>query len=72
MPDNERPEQQSDEQDKQVPRKEDNPFSEQEKHGDEAMRRAPGTEREYQGGQPDERRAPGVEEDTEEERREPS
>ena len=50
MPDNERPEQQSDEQDKQVPRKEDNPFSEQEKHGDEAMRRAPGTKREYQGG----------------------
>ncbi len=50
-------------------RKENNPFSEQEKHGDEAQRRNPGTEREYQGGQSDEHRVPGVEDDTEENRR---
>lgn len=30
-------------------KKENNPFSEQEKHGDEAQRRPPRTEQEYQG-----------------------
>jgi hypothetical protein len=45
-------------------KKENNPFSEEEKHGDQAHRRAPGIEQEYQGGPPDNRRAPGVEEDT--------
>jgi hypothetical protein len=45
-------------------KKENNPFSEEEKHGDHAQRRAPGIEQEYQGGPPDNRRAPGVEDDT--------
>jgi hypothetical protein len=43
--------------------KENNPFSEQEKHGDEAQRRAPGFQQDYPGGQPEERRAPGVKDD---------
>lgn len=41
-------------------KKENNPFSEQEKHGDEAQRQAPGFNQENQGGQPEQRRAPGV------------
>ncbi len=48
-------------------KKENNPFSEQEKHGDEAQRRAPGSEREYQGDPSVQRRAPGAEEDSDEE-----
>jgi hypothetical protein len=51
---------------KEVPesrKKENNPFSEQEKHGDEAQRQAPGFQQEYQGGPPKDRRAPGVEDD---------
>ena len=44
----------------QSTRKENNPFSEQEKHGDEAQRQAPGFNQEYQGGQPEQRHAPGV------------
>jgi hypothetical protein len=44
-------------------KKENNPFSREEKHGDQAHRRAPEIEQEYQGGPPDDRRAPGVEED---------
>jgi hypothetical protein len=53
--------QQSDEQTN--PQKRNNPFSEQEKHGDEAQRRAPGGDREYQGDPSVQRRAPGAEED---------
>ena len=47
--------------------KENNPFSEQEKHGDESQRRAPGSEREYQGDPSVQRRAPGTEENIDEE-----
>jgi hypothetical protein len=39
--------------------KSENPFGEEEQRGDEQPRIAPGTEREYQGEEPDERRAPG-------------
>lgn len=53
--------QQSNEQDKPSLKKQNNPFSEQEKHGDEAQRRAPGSDREYQGDPSVQRRAPGVE-----------
>lgn len=45
--------------------KQNNPFREQEKHGDEAQRRAPGAGEEYQGDQPEKRRAPGAEDDVE-------
>jgi hypothetical protein len=49
-----------------VLKKENNPFSEQEKHGEEAQRRAPGGGQEYQGDDPSvQRRAPGVEDDSE-------
>jgi hypothetical protein len=49
--------------------KQNNPFSEQEKYGDQAERRGPGPEREYQGGQP-RQPVPGVEGDTKEDQRE--
>lgn len=52
---------------KEPKQKENNPFSEQEKHGDEAQRRAPGSDREYRGDPSVQRRAPGAEEDIEEE-----
>jgi hypothetical protein len=42
-------------------KKENNPFSEQDKHGEKAQRQTPGFQQEYQGGQPEERRAPAVE-----------
>jgi hypothetical protein len=44
-------------------KKQNNPFSEQEKHGDEAQRRRPGSEREYQGNPSVQRRAPRAEGD---------
>jgi hypothetical protein len=44
-------------------KKENNPFSEEEKHGDEAHRRDPGEE--YQGDPSVQRRAPGVGDDPE-------
>jgi len=34
-------------------KKENNPFSEQEKHGDQAQRQVPAFQQEYQGGQPE-------------------
>lgn len=40
-----------------------NPFGEQESQGDEQTRRAPGSEQEYQGNTPPQKRAPGLEED---------
>ncbi len=43
--------------------KEINPFSEEEKHGDEAKRRDPSSEEEYQGDPSVQRRAPGVGDD---------
>ena len=65
--DEKNPNPQSNEQEQQVRNKENNLFSEQEKHGDEAQRRAPGSAEEYQGDPSVQRRAPGVENDTEEE-----
>jgi hypothetical protein len=59
--------QQSEMHDNPSGKKQNNPFSEQEKHGDEAQRRAPGTEREYQGDPSVQRRAPGAEEGIDEE-----
>jgi hypothetical protein len=47
----------------QVRKKENNPFSEQEKHGEEAQRREPERGEEYQGNPSVQRRAPGVEDD---------
>jgi len=38
-------------------KKENNPFSEQEKHGDQAQRRVPTFQQDYQGGQPEKRPA---------------
>lgn len=48
-------------------KKESNPFDEQEKHGLDAPRRSPGNAEEYQGNPSVQRRAPGVEEDSEHE-----
>ena len=55
--------QQDDNQKQQARKKENNPFSEQEKYGEEAQRRAPGNEQEYQGNPSVQRRAPGIEDD---------
>ena len=60
------PELQSDKQTQQTRKKENNPFSEQEKHGPDAHRRSPGNAEEYQGDPSVQRQAPGVEGDTEE------
>jgi hypothetical protein len=56
-----------DHQKQQARKKENNPFSEQEKHGqgEEAQRRTPGGQ-EYQGNPSVQRRAPGTEADTRE------
>jgi hypothetical protein len=54
-----------DDQKRQARKKENNPFSEQEKHGEEAQRRNPSTGEEYQGTSSVQRRAPGVEDDNE-------
>jgi hypothetical protein len=63
---------QEDNQKQQARKKENNPFSEQEKHGEDAQRRAPEGGLEYQGNPSVQRRAPGIEDDTREdpERRE--
>jgi hypothetical protein len=50
-------------------KKENNPFSEQEKHGDQAQRRVPAFQQEYQGGQPEKRPAPGADHDQPERRK---
>ncbi len=47
-------------------KKENNPFSEDEKHGPGAQRRSPGDAEEYQGDPSVQRRVPGIEDDTEE------
>jgi hypothetical protein len=39
------------------------PVGEEEPQVSEPTRRAPGSEQEYQGGKPEEKRAPGVEQD---------
>jgi hypothetical protein len=44
-------------------KKENNPFSEQEKHGDQAQRRVPAFQQDYQGGQSEKRPAPGAGDD---------
>jgi len=46
-------------------KKENNPFSETEKHGPDAHRRSPGDAQEYQGDPSVQRRSPGVEEEDE-------
>lgn len=51
----------------QAQKKENNPFSEQEKHGEEAQRRKPQRGEDYQGNPSVQRRAPGVEDDTSDE-----
>jgi hypothetical protein len=61
-----KPEQQSDDQTQQTRKKENNPFSEQEKHGPDAHRRSPGNAEEYQGDPSVQRQSPGVEGDAEE------
>ena len=40
-----------------------NPVGDEPPQGDQPGRRAPGSEQEYQGGQPEQKRAPGVEQD---------
>ncbi|MGA7289518.1 MAG: hypothetical protein WBX02_15555 [Terriglobales bacterium] len=50
-------------------KKENNPFSEDEKHGTGAHRRSPGNAVEYQGDPSVQPRAPGIEDDTEEDER---
>jgi hypothetical protein len=50
-----------DEQKRQARKKENNPFSEQEKHGEEAQRREPKRGEEYQGNPSVQRHASGVE-----------
>ena len=52
-----------DEQKLKARQKENNPFSEQEKHGPDAHRRSPGEAQEYQGNPSVQRRSPGVEDD---------
>jgi hypothetical protein len=49
-------------------KKENNPFSEEDKHGPDAHRRSPGNAEEYQGDPSVQRRAPGVEDDNSEPR----
>jgi hypothetical protein len=49
----------------QARKKENNPFSEQEKHGEDSQRRSPGNAQEYQGDPSVQPRAPGVEDDSE-------
>jgi hypothetical protein len=51
----------SDDQTQQTQKKENNPFSEQEKHGPDAHRRSPGNAEEYQGDPSVQRQTPGVE-----------
>jgi hypothetical protein len=53
-----------DDQKQQARKKENNPFSEQEKHGAEAQHREPRRGEEYQGNPSVQRRAPGIEDDT--------
>lgn len=50
-------------------KKENNPFSEQEKHGPGADGRSPGNAEEYQGDPSVQRRAPGIEDDAQEDER---
>lgn len=50
-------------------KKENNPFSEQEKHGPGADGRSPGNAEEYQGDPSVQRRSPGIEDDPEEDER---
>lgn len=45
--------------------KENNPFSEEDKHGPDSHRRSPGNAQEYQGDPSVQRRSPGVEEEDE-------
>jgi hypothetical protein len=52
-------------QQQQARKKENNPFSEQEKHGEDSQRRSPGSAEEYQGNPSVQRRAPGTEAGTE-------
>jgi hypothetical protein len=52
-----------DDQKQKARQKENNPFSEQEKHGPDAHRRSPGDAQEYQGNPSVQRRSPGVEDD---------
>jgi hypothetical protein len=54
----------------QARKKENNPFSEQEKHGENGNRRSPGNAEEYQGNPSVQRLAPGVEDDTRDDTRE--
>jgi len=53
-----------DEQKRLARKKENNPFSEQEKHGDEAQRLEPRRGEEYQGNPSVQRNAPNGEDDT--------
>lgn len=50
-------------------KKENNPFSEDEKHGSGGHRRSPGNAEEYQGDPSVQPRSPGIENDTEEDER---
>lgn len=55
--------QESNDQKQQARKPENNPFSEQEKHGPDAHRRSPGSAQEYQGDPSVQPRSPGVEDD---------
>jgi hypothetical protein len=63
MPDNKNSGKPSEDQILQARKRENNPFSEDEKHGPDAHRRSPGDAEEYQGNPSVQRRAPGVEDD---------
>jgi hypothetical protein len=56
--------QESNDQKRQARKPENNPFSEQEKHGPDAHRRSPGSAQEYHGDPSVQPRSPGVEDDT--------
>jgi hypothetical protein len=63
MPDRTSPDSQANDQKLKARQKENNPFSEEDKHGPDSHRRSPGNAQEYQGDPSVQRRAPGVEEE---------
>jgi hypothetical protein len=65
MPDKRKSGQPSEIQKQHARKKENNPFSEDEKHGPNAHRRSPGDAQEYQGDPSVQRHSPGVEEEEE-------
>ena len=65
MPDKSNPNPQTDDQKLKARQKENNPFSEEDKHGPDSHRQSPGNAQEYQGDPSVQRRSTGVEEEDE-------